>query len=258
MKEQKKPSSGVPVLLIVGVLIAVLIGAFWLYRSSSSNSGTANVANSNRTPAPRPTVPPNAPPGAQPPNAMGAPTATVVLEEFADFQCGSCAASHPVLKDITKAYSGNPNFRFVFRNFPLQMHDKAYDAAVAAEAAGMQNSAKFWLMQDQLFTNQHTWSINQNYRELFNEYAQKIGLDVERFKTDMAGMAAKSRVDLDLSRGRALQIASTPTVIINNRMVPYNEVTVAGLRRIIDMEMQSANAPQQQSAPANPANATNK
>lgn len=258
MKEKKKPSSGVPLLLIVGVLVAVVVGAFFLYRSSNSGSSTANKANSTGTPAPQPTLPPNTAPGAQPPNAMGAPTAAVVMEEFADYQCGSCAASFPVIKEVTKAYSGNPNFRFVFRNFPLQMHDKAYDAAVAAEAAGIQNPAKFWLMQEQLFTNQQNWSINQNYRELFNDYAQKIGLDVERFKTDMAGLAAKSRVDLDLVRGRAFAVSSTPTVIINNKVIPYNQVTIAGLRRIIDIEMQAANTPQQQSAPSNSANAGNK
>ena len=257
MKEQKKGSSAIPFLLIGAVLIAALGGAYYLSRPSNpSKPGNSNAASGgNSTPAR--TIPQNAPQGAQPPNAMGAPTAAVVVEEFADFQCGSCAASHPVLKDITKAYSGNPNFRFVFRNFPLQMHDKAYDAAVAAEAAGMQNPAKFWLMQDQLFTNQHVWSVNQSYRELFNEYAQKIGLDVERFKTDMSGLAAKSRVDLDLARGRALAISSTPTVIVNNRVVPYAEVTVAGLKRIIDMEMQSANSPQQ-AAPANAANSANR
>jgi protein-disulfide isomerase len=255
MKEEKKPSSGFPLILIVGVLVAVIVGAFFLYRSSN---GTAGPGKPSPTPAAQPTLPPNNAPGAQPPNAMGAPTAAVVMEEFADYQCGSCAASFPVIKEVTKAYAGNPNFRFVFRNFPLQMHDKAYDAAVAAEAAGMQNPAKFWLMQEQLFTNQQNWSINQNYREMFNDYAQKIGLDVERLKTDMAGLAAKSRVDLDLTRGRGFSVSSTPTVIINNKVIPYNQVTVAGLRRIIDMEMQAANTPQQQSAPASSANAANK
>lgn len=259
MKEQKKAGSAVPFLLIGAVLVAVIAGAYYLSRPSTPTDKAGNNNNaSGGTPIPRPTMDVSrAPAGAQPPNAMGAPTAAVVMEEFADFQCGSCAAAHPVVKEITKAYSGNQNFRFVFRNFPLQMHDKSYDAAVAAEAAGLQGTAKFWLMQDMLFTNQHTWSIDSNYRELFNQYAQKIGIDVERFKTDIAGMAAKSRVDNDLTRGRALQLTSTPTVIINNKSVPYAEVTVAGLKRIIDMELQAVNAPQQ-AAGASASNTGNK
>jgi protein-disulfide isomerase len=191
-----------------------------------------------------------APSGATPPSAVGAPSATVTIEEFADFQCGSCAASYPVLKDLIRAYSGNPNFRFVFRNFPLQMHDKAYDAAVAAEAAGLQNPAKLWLMHEQLFNNQQTWSVNPNYREIFSEYAQRIGLDVERFKADISGMQAKTRVDQDLARGRALGISSTPSVIVNGKLIPYQEVTAAAMKRIVDAELQAANAPQQ-TAPVN-------
>jgi protein-disulfide isomerase len=254
MAKQEKKSSGMPVAIIVGVLILVVIGGFLFYRSSSTPTRTNTNVAANGTPLPRPTVNPNAPAGATPPNAVGAPTAAVTIEEFADFQCGSCAASYPVLKDLIRAYSGNPNFRFIFRNFPLQMHDKAYDAAVAAEAAGMQNPAKLWLMHEQLFTNQQNWAVSQNYRDMWNEYAQKIGLDVERFKADMAGMVAKNRVDQDLARGRALNVSSTPTVIVNGKLIPYTEVTAAGMRRIVEAELAAANAPQQQQPPAAPAN----
>ena len=241
-----------PVAIIVGVLVLVVLGGFLFYRSSATPTRTNTNVAANGTPIPRPTINPAAPAGAVPPNAMGAPTAAVTIEEFADFQCGSCAASFPVLKDVIKAYSGNPNVRFIFRNYPLQMHDKAYDAAVAAEAAGLQNPAKLWLMHEQLFTNQQNWAISQNYRDMWNEYAQKIGLDVEKFKADMSGMQAKSRVDLDMARGRAIGISSTPTVIVNGRMIPYTEVTAAGMRRIVDAELQASSASQQQqAAPAN-------
>jgi protein-disulfide isomerase len=248
MAKQEKKSSGMPVAIIVGVLVLVVLGGFLLYRSSSTPTvSQGNINKPNATPVPRPTIPwQTAPTGAQPPNAIGAPTAAVTLEEFADFQCGSCGATYPVIKDILKAYNGNPNFRFVYRNFPLQMHDKAYDAAVASEAAGLQNPAKFWLMEDQLFTNQAKWSIDQNYKDTFNDYASKIGLDVEKFKADIAGTEAKRRVELDLARGKALGIGSTPTVIINNKMIPYQEVTLAGLKRIIDAELAAVNTPPQQ------------
>jgi protein-disulfide isomerase len=246
MAKEEKKSSGMPVAIIVGVLVLAVIGGWLLYRSSATSQSNNNRAGKSPNPVPQATVNPNAPGGAVPPNAMGPTTAAVTVEEFADFQCGSCAATFPVLKDVLKAYAGNPNFRFIFRNFPLSIHDKAYDAAVAAEAAGLQNPAKLWLMHEQLFTNQQTWSVSQNYRDIFGEYAQKIGLDVEKFKADMAGMQAKSRVDLDLARGRGLGISSTPTVIVNNKMIPYQEVTLAGMRRIIDAEMAVANTPQQQ------------
>jgi protein-disulfide isomerase len=254
MKESKKGSSGIPVAIIILVLAVVVIGGYLFYQRSkpaprANTASPTNTTVANQRPQPNYAT---APPGAQPPNTLGSPTATVTIEEFADFQCGSCAAAHPVLKEINSAYAGNKNVRFVFRNFPLQMHDKAYDAAVAAESAGLQGTSKFWQMQDQLFTNQHVWSVaNSNYRDLFIEYAQKIGLDVEKFKADMSGMQAKSRVDQDVTRGRALAISSTPTVIVNGRVVPYAEVTSAGMRRVIDAELQAATQPAQTARSAN-------
>ena len=244
MKEKKKGSSGIPVVIIVLVLVVVVVGGFVFYRQSQPARSTTTASNTTTTANQRPPLNmATAPPGAQPPHTLGSPTATVTIEEFADFQCGSCAAAHPVMKDITSAYAGNKNVRFVFRHFPLQMHDKAYDAAVAAEAAGLQARSKFWQMQDQLFTNQHLWATNSNYRELFVEYAQKIGLDVEKFKSDMSGTPAKTRVDQDTARGHALKIASTPTVIVNGKVIPYAEVTSPGMRRIIDAELQAVAQP---------------
>jgi protein-disulfide isomerase len=249
--EKKKSNSGIPLIIIVLVFAGVVGGAYYLYRSAkdqkpANNSNGVTNTNSGRTPS---TV---APIGANPPNMLGSPTAAVTVEEFADFQCGSCAATHPVMKEVQSIYGSK--IKFVFRNFPLQMHDKAYDAAVVAEAAGIQG--KFWQMQDQLFTNQTTWaSPSANHKALWNEYAQKIGLDVQQFQNDVAGMAAKSRVDQDMGRGRALNVGSTPTILINGQSVPYPEVNVAGLRRIIDEELQKAAATQTRPQ-APPANAT--
>lgn len=246
MKDVKKnSSSGIPLVIIVLVLVGVVVGAWYLYNSARSNSNVnKQIANATRTPQ----VPVNAPPGASPPNMLGSPTASVVVEEFADFQCSSCATAHPIMKEVQSIYGSK--IKFVFRNYPLQMHDKAYDAAVAAEAAGMQG--KFWAMQDQLFNNQQTWaSPSANAKQLWMEYAQKIGLDVDRWQNDIAGLAAKSRVDQDLARGRGLNVNSTPTIMVNNQPVPFSEVNVAGMRKIIDTELQKAPATQAQ--PAKPA-----
>jgi protein-disulfide isomerase len=237
MKEAKKnSSSGIPLVIIVLVLVGVVAGGWWLY-SGSKPPNDANNTNRAQANTQRTQNPVNAPVGANPPNLLGSPTASVTVEEFADFQCGSCAAVHPTLKEIQSIYGSK--IKLVFRNYPLQMHDKAYDAAVAAEAAGIQG--KFWAMQDQLFSNQLTWaSPNANHKQLWTEYAQKIGLDTQQWQNDILGMAAKNRVDLDLARGRALNVSSTPTILINGQSIPFREANVAGLRRIIDEELQSA------------------
>src|SRR5436305_941596 len=190
-KPQPKKSSGMPAIVIV--LVAVIAGILGLYYWNSNKVDSRSPATKTPTPAPVAANTPDfqhAPPGAQPPNFLGSPNAAVTVEEFADFQCPSCGAKHSVMHQIQGIYGSR--IKFIFRNFPLPMHDKAYDAAVAAEAAGMQGSDKFWAMHQLLYTNQKTWSVDNNYKQTFKDYASKIGLDIDRFETDMAGLQAKS------------------------------------------------------------------
>ncbi len=251
MKNEPKKSSGsgIPIVIIALVFVGVVVGGWWLYsQSKPSTNRNDNTSTANA----RPTPVVNAPIGATPPNMLGSPTASVTVEEFADFQCGSCAATHPVLKEVQSIYGSK--IKFVFRNYPLAIpaHDKAFEAATAAEAAGMQG--KFWQMQDQLFVNQQAWSQNPNYKQLWAEYASKIGLDVQQWQNDLIGMAAKNRVEQDMSRGRALGVSSTPTIYINGISVPFNEANTAGLRRLIDAELQKTAG--QSAQPAAPASNT--
>jgi protein-disulfide isomerase len=236
MNNENKSNSIAPIVIIGLVLVAAIIGFWWLYSSS-----TAQPAKTAAT-APRPGAPnaaelyAKAPPGANPPNYLGAANAAVTVEEFADFQCPTCASMHPKVQEIRAAYGDR--VRIIFREFPLNIpaHDKAYDAAVAAEAAGLQG--KFWEMQNLLFSNQQTWQRAPDYRKLFEGYAQRIGLDVTKFTNDMAGYPAKNRVDFDLQRGRALGVSSTPSFFINGKPLSTQEMTVEGMRRIIDGELQ--------------------
>ncbi len=239
MKNEPKKGSGLPLIIIGAVLVAAVVGTYFLYSTSkpepTNRNSAAGNGTSNRSPNPA-----TASVGANPPNMMGSPTASVTVEEFADFQCPACASVHPTLKEIQSTY-GN-KIKFIFRDFPLAIpaHDKSYEAAVAAEAAGMQDRTKFWAFQNKLFESQQEWTANPNYRQIWDGYAQEIGLDIEKFKADMAGTAAKSRVDADLQRGRGLSINSTPTVFINGKNIPLEGITSANLRQVIDAEIQNA------------------
>ena len=148
--------------------------------------------------------------------------------------------------------------KFIYRNFPLtQIHKNAYDASVAAEAVYLQDANKFWEMQNQLFTNQAVWSNMPDARPTFKEYVQKIGLDVVRWETDVAGMMAKNRVGADMERGRALNVGGTPTIYINGQPVSNPQMSVEGMRQIIDAELDKGAAPAQNPPPAQPANPSN-
>lgn len=219
---------------LISIAAVVILAALLAACSSTPANKAANGTKPANAPAKVNTIPANAPPGAQPPNQAGAPTATVVLEEFADFQCGSCAVKHPILNEIKSMFGGR--IRFIFRNYPLDIHDKAYDAAVAADAAGLQG--KFWDMQNVLFSNQSTWSADANYKQTWKGYADKIGLDVAKWENDMLGIVSKNRVDEDKKRGKAIGVTSTPTLFINGVDVPFAQMTKEGLKLLIDAELQ--------------------
>ena len=256
MNNTTEKKSNTPILIIGVVLVAALLGGWW-YFSSSKPASNANMVKSPSANASKSnTIPANAPQGANPPNQSGSQTASVTLEEFADFQCPQCAAEFPILSEIKSTYASR--IRFIYRNFPLNIpaHDKSYDAAVAAEAAGMQNANKFWEMQNLLFTNQKLWTADPNFKQTWKDYAQKIGLDIPKWENDMAGIAAKSRVDADLARGKGLGVNSTPTLYINGVDIPFAQMTPDGLRQLIDAELQKAAQKQAPNAPA-PAGADN-
>jgi protein-disulfide isomerase len=236
--------SNLPLLIIGAVLLAAIIGGWWFYSSSSApNKTTANKTTTSKSPtSPTPDMVEiyrNAPSGAQPANMLGSPTATVTVEEFADYQCPTCAVVHPKVQEITKIY-GN-RIKFVYRNFPLtQIHAHAYEAAVAAEAASLQG--KFWEMQSQLFLNQKEWSNSAEAPKLFEGYAQKIGLDVAKYQNDVLGLGAKSRVDADLMRGRKIGVSGTPAIYINGSPLAFEQFDVESMRRVIDSELQKASS----------------
>src|ERR1035437_2297651 len=218
MAKTTKTKSNAPLLIILCVLIAAVFGGWWLYSFSKPGSNTSGIATkpSPTTGQTTQTVPPDAPPGANPPNQSGSATASVTLEEFADFQCPHCAVTHPILNKIKSIYGSR--IKFIFRNFPWEMHDKSYDAATAAEAAGMQG--KFWDMQNMLFTNQRAWTADPNYKQIWKDYAQKIGLNINKWEEDVAGTGAKLRVDDYKKLGKAICVAVTPSLYMNGQAVP--------------------------------------
>lgn len=238
MKNEKKNNSSIAPIVIIGVVLVAAIAGIWWFSGSQTQTARTNTARNPSVNTAE--LYAKASPGANPPHSLGAPNAPVTIEEFADFQCGACAGMHPVVKELRSTYGDR--VRIVFRHFPLNIpaHDKAYEAAVATEAAGMQG--KFWDMQNILFTNQQVWSRSSDYRKMFQDYAQKIGLDVDKFNADVAGSFTKNRVDADLQRGRSLQINSTPTFYINGRMVSQQEMSADGMRQVIDAELQKMQA----------------
>ena len=144
-------------------------------------------------------------------NFQGNANATVKTVEFADFQCPACGVAHPIVKNIIE--KNQDKVYFVYRHYPLSSHRNAKLAAQASEAAGVQE--KFWQMYDMIFENQKEWSDSSNAKEIFETYAQKLGLDVTKFKEDFD--KTKSVIEQDYADGNQVGVDSTPTFFINGQ-----------------------------------------
>ncbi|QPH41025.1 DsbA family protein [Pedobacter endophyticus] len=140
-------------------------------------------------------------------HAQGGKSAAITIVEFGDYQCPHCGNAHPILKEIEETFGDQVNF--VFRNFPLQeIHELALPAAIAAEAAGLQG--KYWEMHDALFDNQYRLS-----EDLFDELAETIGLDPEKFRSDSAADTVKEKIDNDFESGVRSGVNGTPSFYVN-------------------------------------------
>lgn len=218
-----------PLIIIVGVFVTSVFSFWYLRRSVTETPRTATpVPPANRT-GPVKT-------GAEPPHTLGDANALVMIEEFGDYECLPCGSLHPVLKSIKAEFGAG--VVIVFREFPLALkHKHALEAAQAAEAAGLQG--KFWEMHDLLYENQKTWREAGDVRPMFEEYAIKIGLALDRFKQDRTSETVTGRIALDRERGRWIGVIGTPTVFLNGHEVPLESLTAEKLRPLVNRELHS-------------------
>lgn len=150
---------------------------------------------------------------------------TVVL--FSDFQCPYCVRVMPLLDELAKAYP--TKVKIVFKNFPLQSHQVAMPAAIAALAAHRQG--KFWPMHDKIFANNSALTPDK-----FTAFAKEIGLNMEQFAKDSADPGVRLQVQQDLQNGMQAGVRGTPTLFVNGRRV--NQRSLDGIKAMIDEELQ--------------------
>ena len=156
----------------------------------------------------------------------GPPDAAVTLVEYGDYECPYCGAAYPVIKEVRARMGGR--LRFVFRHFPVMTsHSRAEQAAEAAEAAASQG--KFWQMHHLLYENQaHLRDPD------LHAYAEKIGLDVEKFEGELARHVHATRVREDFMSGVRSGVSGTPTFYINGARHEEDEYEVETLLDILD------------------------
>ena len=148
----------------------------------------------------------------KPPRAThGNPQATVVVEEFADFQCPACGAAYGLVKELTEKFGDTVYWKFY--HYPLtSIHPYAFNAALAAECANDQG--KFWEYHDKLFENQQKLTSGDLY-----DYAGQLGLNVDSFKACVKSRAKSPTVRADMDLGDQRGVNSTPSFYVNGVLI---------------------------------------
>lgn len=145
---------------------------------------------------------------------LSSDSAKLTVVEFGDYQCPACALAHPGIKKALADFPGKVSF--VFRHYPLPQHKNAMLAAKAVEAANLQG--KVWQMHDKMYESQPEWETDENALEIFKKYAGELGMDVEKFASDINTPAFADKITGDISDGSSLGVNSTPTFFFNNEL----------------------------------------
>jgi protein-disulfide isomerase len=141
-------------------------------------------------------------------HVAGPASATITLVEYGNFECIQCGSAYSSLKQIRNVLADE--LRLVFRNFPMvQTHPRSLRAAEAAEAAAAQG--KFWQMHDELFAHQKALEDRDLTR-----YAKRVGLDIERFKHDLAENVFLPKIQAAYEQSLFDEhVTGTPTIYLN-------------------------------------------
>jgi len=143
---------------------------------------------------------------------MSGDKAELTLVEFGDYQCPSCGAYHPFVKEIMNRYP--TQLRLEFHHFPLiGIHSNSMAAAKAAEAAGEQGH--YWEMHDALFDNQAQWAERPDPKPFFAALANRIGINGNLLVQTMESPQVQERILKDVERGDNVKIDAVPTFFIN-------------------------------------------
>ncbi len=147
------------------------------------------------------------------PMALGDIDAPVVMVAFSEFQCPFCGkfarGTEPIL---VEKYVADGTLRIEWRDFPY-LGPESTLAARAGRAAAAQD--RFWEFEKAMYAHQ----LPPNSGNLDEDYlagvAKDVGLDVDRFRADLASSKSELAVKKDFATGQAIGVTGTPAFVIN-------------------------------------------
>jgi protein-disulfide isomerase len=161
----------------------------------------------------------------------GPKDAPVTIVEFGDLQCPACKAAQPAIEGLI---TSEPNARFVFQNFPLDMHNWAAKGAAYADCVGRASNDAFWKFVAKTYETQSD-IMADNADEKLTAIADGAGVKGSDIAACAAKPDTKARVDTSLALGKSVDVTGTPTLFINGRKIGnVGQVPANTLKGLVD------------------------
>jgi protein-disulfide isomerase len=146
----------------------------------------------------------------------GTESAPVEITEYADYQCPFCQTFATLqMPTIDERLIRTGRVRWRYRDFPLQQHQ--YARLAAHSAACGEEQGKYWEQHDRIYQGQGEWA-GGDAADRFREYAQANGFDLGRYDDCMESGKYAGRIQASLEEGMRLGVASTPTLLVGDRL----------------------------------------
>jgi protein-disulfide isomerase len=165
----------------------------------------------------------------------GPATAKVTIVEAFEYACPFCLRVNPTIEELRKQYGDN--LRVVYKNYVV--HPQVATApALATCAAQRQN--KYHEFSKTIW--EKSWE-NGRIKDLSEDtmlgYAKDLGLNVDKFKSDMSGEACKTQIANDQKQLAAVGTRGTPAFYINGRFLSGAQ-PIDKFKAVIDEELKKA------------------
>ena len=147
--------------------------------------------------------------------SRGPKDAPVTIVEFGDLQCPACKAAQPTIEALVVA---EPQARFVFQNFPLEMHNWAAKGAAYADCVGRASNDAFWKFISKTYETQAEITA-ENADEKLTALADGAGVKGSEIAACATQPETKARIDASIALGKKVDVSGTPTLFINGRKV---------------------------------------
>ncbi len=140
----------------------------------------------------------------------GAADASVIVVEYADFQCPHCKRASHIMQQVMDKYGSR--VKLIYKDYPVNR--SGISRLVARGAVCADEQGRFWDYHDLAFDRQETLT-----RESPMALAEALSLDKNAFEECFEGPDSEEKIVRSEAESRRFGLSGTPTFFVNGRQL---------------------------------------